>query len=52
MHDRKLILEILEQIYDSARKVSKRFESIKSVNDFTDSETGKDVLGFLKLRFV
>ena len=38
MHDKKLILEILEQIYDSAQKVLKRFEPIKSVNDFTDSE--------------
>ena len=25
MHDKKLILEMLEQIYDSAQKVLKRF---------------------------
>jgi len=44
MHDKKLILEILEQINDSALKVLKRFEPIKSVNDFTDSETGMEKL--------
>jgi hypothetical protein len=40
MHNKKLILEIIEQIYDSTRKVLKRFEPIKSVNDFTDSDAG------------
>ena len=44
MHDKQLILEILEQIYDSVQKVLKRFEPIKSVNDFTDSESGMEKL--------
>ena len=32
MHNRELILEILEQIYGSAQKVLKRFEPIKIEN--------------------
>ena len=38
MHDKELILEILDQIYNSTQKVLKRFKPIESVNDFTDSE--------------
>ena len=52
MHDKKLILEILEQIYDSARKVLKRFEAIKSVNDFTDSETGMEKLDAICMQLI
>ena len=52
MHDKKLILEILEQIYDSARTVLKRFEPIKSVNDFTDSETGMEKLDAICIQLI
>ena len=52
MHDKKLILEILEQIYDSARTVLKRFEPIKSVNDFTDSETGMEKLDAICMQLI
>jgi uncharacterized protein with HEPN domain len=52
MYDKKLILEILEQIYDSARKVLKRFEAIKSVNDFTDSETGMEKLDAICMQLI
>ena len=52
MHDKKLTLEILEQIYDSARKVLKRFEAIKSVNDFTDSETGMEKLDAICMQLI
>ena len=52
MHDKKLILEILEQIYDSARKVLKRFGAIKSVNDFTDSETGMEKLDAICMQLI
>jgi len=31
MHNRELILEILEQIYGSIQKVIKRFEPIKKI---------------------
>ena len=40
MHDKELILEILDQIYKSTQKVVKRFKPIKSASDFTDSEEG------------
>ena len=52
MHDKKLILEILEQINDSALKVLKRFEPIKSVNDFTDSETGMEKLDAICMQLI
>jgi uncharacterized protein with HEPN domain len=52
MYDKKLILEILEQIYDSARKVLKRFEAIKSVYDFTDSETGMEKLDAICMQLI
>ena len=52
MHDQKLILEILEQIYDSALKVLKRFEPIKSVNDFTDSESGMEKLDAICMQLI
>ena len=52
MHDKKLILEILEQIYDSAQKVLKRFEPIKSVNDFTDSEVGLEKLDAICMQLI
>ena len=52
MHDKKLTLEILEQIYDSARKVLKRFEAIKSVNDFTDSESGMEKLDAICMQLI
>jgi len=42
MHDEELILEILNQIYDSTQKILQRFEPIKSVNDFTDTEAGME----------
>ena len=52
MHDKKLILEILEQIYDSARKVLKRFEPIKSANDFTGSEAGMEKLDAICMQLI
>ena len=42
MYDEELILEILNQIYDSTQKILQRFEPIKSVNDFTDTEAGME----------
>jgi hypothetical protein len=42
MYDEELILEILNQIYDSTQKILQKFEPIKSVNDFTDTEAGME----------
>jgi len=36
MHDKDLALEILEQIYDSAQKVLKRFEPNFSISIFNE----------------
>jgi hypothetical protein len=40
MYDRELALEILTQIYDSTQTILKRFEPVKSVDDFTGSDAG------------
>jgi len=47
-----LILEILEQVYDSARKILRRFEPIKSVNDFTDFEAGMEKLDAICMQLI
>lgn len=40
MRDNELILEILHQIQESARKVIQRFQTIRKPNDFTDTSNG------------
>jgi uncharacterized protein with HEPN domain len=52
MHNRELVLEILSQIYDSAQKVIKRFEPIKSTNEFTDSESGMEQLDAICMQLI
>jgi uncharacterized protein with HEPN domain len=52
MHNRELVLEILTQIYDSAQKVIKRFEPIKSTNEFTDSESGMEKLDAICMQLI
>lgn len=42
MYDRELALEILTQIYQATQTILRRFEPIKSANDFTDSLAGMD----------
>ncbi|MEA2083754.1 MAG: HepT-like ribonuclease domain-containing protein [Thermodesulfobacteriota bacterium] len=44
MYDRELVLTILEQIYQAAQTILKRFEPVKTVNDFTDSPAGMEKL--------
>ena len=44
MHNSDLVLEILEQIYGSTQKVLKRFETIKTASDFTDSNSEMEKL--------
>jgi uncharacterized protein with HEPN domain len=52
MHDRELVLEILEQVYDSTQKVLKRFEPIKSANDFTGSDSGMEKLDAICMQLI
>ncbi len=41
MYDLDLTLHILDQIHKSVVTISKRFKSVRSVKDFTDSPRGK-----------
>ncbi len=42
MYDRELVLEILGQIYQATQTIVKRFETVKTVSDFTDSSAGME----------
>ena len=42
MREDELILEILHQIRESARKVVRRFQAISKPDDFTDTSAGVD----------
>ena len=44
MFDKEFALEILTQICDAAERIIRRFEPIRSVNDFTNSEAGMEKL--------
>jgi hypothetical protein len=37
MHDKELVLEVLRQIEEAAKKIITRFAGIRQVSDFTDS---------------
>ncbi len=47
MYDRELAIEILRQIYQAARTISKRFEPVKTANYFTDTPAGMEKLDSL-----
>ena len=40
MYDKELVLDILQQIHEAARRIMTRFDSINSVEDFTRSQDG------------
>ena len=52
MFDRELVLEILEQILEASQRVLKRFEPIRSVDDFTNSESGMEKLDAICMQLV
>jgi uncharacterized protein with HEPN domain len=52
MYDRDLVIEILAQIYQTTTTISKRFEPIKSANDFTDSEGGMEKLDAICMQLI
>ena len=52
MYDKDLVLEVLTQIYQAADTVGKRFEPIKSANDFTDSEGGVEKLDAICMQLI
>lgn len=44
MYDKELVLEILSQISTAVGTIKKRFEPVKSVDGFTDSDAGLEKL--------
>lgn len=44
MYDKSLVIDILRQISNAIETIQKRFEPIKSVNDFTDTPEGMEKL--------
>ena len=52
MYDRELALEILSQIYDSTQTILKRFEPVKSVDDFTGSDAGREKLDAICMQLI
>ena len=52
MYDRQVVLEILQQIHDAARRALLRFEPIKKVDDFTNSEEGMEKLDSIAMLLI
>ena len=52
MFDEELVLEILEQIYNATQRIQKRFEPIRSVDDFTNSEAGVEKLDAICMQLI
>lgn len=43
-YDREPVLEILTQIFEAIQKIKKRFDPIKSAEQFTNSDEGMEKL--------
>lgn len=52
MFDKEFALEILTQINDATERIIKRFEPIRSVDDFTNSEAGMEKLDAICMQLV
>ncbi len=52
MYDRELALEILTQIYQSTQTILKRFEPVKSAEDFTGSDAGIEKLDSICMQLI
>ncbi|MBW1960167.1 MAG: DUF86 domain-containing protein [Deltaproteobacteria bacterium] len=52
MYDRELAIEILTQIYEATQTILKRFEPIKSVEDFTGSDAGMEKLDSICMQLI
>ena len=52
MYDRELVLEILNQINGSVQTIQKRFQPIRSSNDFTDSDAGLEKLDAVCMQLI
>ena len=52
MYDKTLALHILEQINESSQIILERFESVRAVNDFTDSPRGMERLDSICMQLI
>ena len=52
MYDKELAREILNQTYHAAEKIIKRFEPVKSVDDFTNSSAGMEKLDSICMQLI
>jgi uncharacterized protein with HEPN domain len=52
MFDKKLVLEILEQMRNAIHTIQRRFGPIRAVNDFTDSEAGVEKLDAICMQLI
>ena len=52
MYDKKLVIEILDQIDEALQKMKRRFEGINSPDDFLDSDHGTDMLDAICIQLV
>ncbi len=52
MYYKGLVLEVLTQIHQSATTVIKRFEPVKTANDFTDSDAGMEKLDAICMQLI
>jgi uncharacterized protein with HEPN domain len=52
MYDKALVLEVLRQILQATKRISRRFEPIESSHDFTDSEFGMEKLDAICMQLI
>ena len=52
MYDRELAKEILHQVFQASRTILKRFEPIKSADDFSSSEAGMEKLDAICMQLI
>jgi uncharacterized protein with HEPN domain len=52
MYDKELAREILNQTYHAAEIIIKRFEPVKSVDDFTNSSAGMEKLDSICMQLI
>jgi len=52
MFDKELVKDILLQVYEATQKILKRFEPIRSANDFTNSESGMEKLDAICMQLI
>lgn len=52
MFEKEFVREILEQIYEAAERIIRRFEPIQTADDFTNSEAGMEKLDAICMQLV